>query len=212
MRKRVSSMLLAIIVALMPATVGIGSSMQLENTARPIITVDAFSERGEISPYTLGSNHRHAYGGFGMYDEENDEVYPDFLEKTKEANLGVVRYPGGTIANLFTWKDTIGPKDQRNNVVLGSNYASVFPYYGLDEHMQYTEDIGAEVIYMVAEPAETPQGAADLVEYLNGIPGENNDGGTDWAQIRADNGHPEPYNVKYFEIGNECLSAISSIG
>ena len=169
----------------------------------PTIIVDAVTKRADVSPYTLGSNHRHAYGGFGMFDTENQQVYPDFLEKTKEANLGVIRYPGGTIANLFTWKDTVGPLEERKNVVLGSSYASVFPYYGLDEHMQYTEAIGAEVIYMVGEAAETPEGAADLVEYLNGIPGENKNGGTDWAQKRADNGHPEPYNVTYFEIGNE---------
>ena len=170
----------------------------------PIIDVDAYTARAEISPYTLGSNHRHAYGGFGMYDEEMDEVYPEFLQMTKEAGLGVVRYPGGTIANLFTWKDTIGPREERRNVVLGNSYASVFPYYGLDEHMAYTEEIGAEVIYMVGEAAETPQGAADLVEYLNAEnDGSNPGGGVDWAAVRAKNGHPEPYDVPYFEIGNE---------
>ena len=170
----------------------------------PVITVDAYTQRGEISPYTLGSNHRHAYGGFGMYDEENDQVYPDFLEKTKEANLGVVRYPGGTIANLFTWKDTIGPREERSNVVLGNNYESVFPYYGLDEHMRYTEEIGAKVLYMVGEAAETPQDAADLVEYMNAPnDGSNPGGGIDWAAVRAENGHPEPYDVEYYEIGNE---------
>ena len=131
-----------------------------DEAALPVIDVDAYTARAEISPYTLGSNHRHAYGGFGMYDEEKDEAYPEFLKKTKEANLGVVRCPGGTIANLFTWKDTIGPREERNNVVPGNSYALVFPYYGLDEHLAYTGEIGAEVIYMVGEAAETPQGAA----------------------------------------------------
>jgi|GEM_PF-1618193 len=173
----------------------------------PIIVVDALTERGRVSPYTLGSNHRHAYGGFGMYDTENGEVYSEFLDMTKDAKLGTVRYPGGTIANLFTWKDTVGPISERRNVVLGNSYESVFPYYGLDEHMQYTEAIGAEVIYMVGEAAETPEGAADLVEYLNGVVGENKNGGIDWAKKRAENGHPEPYGVVYFEIGNEMYHA-----
>ena len=173
----------------------------------PIIQVDALTKRAAVSPYTLGANHRHAYGGFGMYDTEKGEVYPEFLKLTDEANLGVVRYPGGTIANLFTWKDTVGPMEERKPIVLGNSYASVFPYYGVDEHMRYTEAIGAEVIYMVGEAAETPEGAADLVEYLNGIPGENKNGGVDWAQKRADNGHPEPYGVTYFEIGNEMYIA-----
>lgn len=199
--RRATSLILiaALLLIQLPVTLGMVSA----EAAIPVIDIDATTQRAEISPYTLGSNHRHAYGGFGMFDTENMEVYPEFLEKTKEANLGVVRYPGGTIANLFTWKDTVGPVEERSNIVLGNSYASVFPYYGLDEHMKYTEDIGAEVIYMVGEAAETPEGAADLVEYLNGIPGENANGGTDWAQKRADNGHPEPYDVIYFEIGNE---------
>lgn len=183
-----------------------GASESAE-TPLPILHVDALTERADVSPYTLGANHRHAYGGFGMYDTEKGEVYPEFLKLTDEANLGVVRYPGGTIANLFTWKDTVGPVEERRPIVLGNSYASVFPYYGLDEHMRYTEAIGAEVVYMVGEAAETPEGAADLVEYLNGIPGENKNGGVDWAQKRADNGHPEPYGVTYFEIGNEMYLA-----
>lgn len=174
-----------------------------QKAAIPIITVDAANKRGDISPYTLGSNHRHAYGGFGMYDEENNRLYDDFLNKAKESGIGAVRYPGGTIANLFTWKDSVGPIKDRRNVVLGNSYKSVFPSYGLDEHMRFTEKIGAKAIYMVGEASETPESAADLVEYLNGVPGENKNGGVDWAQARADNGHPEPYGVVHFEIGNE---------
>ncbi|MBQ7364445.1 MAG: hypothetical protein IJW46_02475, partial [Clostridia bacterium] len=199
------SLLLSVLMLLtaLPAFALVGNA----ESETPIILIDAGTKRGDVSPYTLGANHRHGYGGFGMYDEENSEVYPEFLEMTKEANLGVVRYPGGTIANLFTWKDTVGPLSERRNVVLGNSYESVFPYYGLDEHMQYTEAIGAEVIYMVGEAAETPEGAADLVEYLNGVVGENKNGGIDWAAKRAENGHPEPYGVIYFEIGNEMYHA-----
>lgn len=194
-------LILTLLIPLAPTASAVGKPLD------PILQIDALTERGAVSPYTLGANHRHGYGGFGMYDPENGEVYPEFLEMTREAGLGVVRYPGGTIANLFTWKDTVGPVAERRPVVLGNSYESVFPYYGLDEHMRYTEAIGAKVIYMVGEAAETPEGAADLVEYLNGIPGENRNGGVDWAQKRADNGHPEPYGVTYFEIGNEMYIA-----
>ena len=175
------------------------------STNNPVITVDTYTERGEISPYILGSNHRHGYNGFGMYDDINKRVMPDFLEKTKNAKLGHVRYPGGTMANLFKWKDTIGTYEQRRNVVLGNSYESVFPSYGVDEHIQYTKDIGAETIYMLG-PSESLEDAADLIRYLNGIPGDSKSkdaNGFDWAQLRADNGHPEPYGVVHFEIGNE---------
>ena len=51
------------------------------------------------------------------------------------------------------------------------------------------------------------QDAADLVEFLNAKVGTNPNGGIDWAQVRADNGHKEPYHVRYFEIGNEMQQA-----
>ena len=90
----------ALLAGQAPFTAGLLSAQAAGDV--PVITVDAYTQRAEISPYTLGSNHRHAYGGFGMYDEANDQVYPDFLEKTKESNLGVVRYPGG-----FTIEGTV---------------------------------------------------------------------------------------------------------
>ena len=49
--------------------------------------------------------------------------------------------------------------------------------------------------------------ATDLVEYLNAKVGTNPNGGIDWAKVRANNGHEKPYNVRYFEIGNEMQQA-----
>lgn len=169
-----------------------------------VINVNAFEQRGAINPYLIGSNHRYAYNGYGMFDSENGTVYEDFEQKTAAVNYGSIRYPGGTMANTFKWKDTIGALEERTPVVLGSSYESDFPYYGLDEHFAYAESIGAETIYMIGEAWETPQDAADLVEYLNAPnDGSNPGGGIDWAAVRAANGHEEPYNVTEFEIGNE---------
>jgi len=52
--------------------------------------------------------------------------------------------------------------------------------------------------------------AQDQIEYCNGIVGENRNGGEDWAVLRSQNGHPEPYNVKYWEVGNECYATSST--
>lgn len=170
----------------------------------PEIIVDAYTDRGEVSPYLRSANHRFAYGGFGMYDIENNKVHDDFKSKNKDTKWGAVRYPGGTIANLFKWKDAIGPLEKRRNVVLGNSYLSDFPSYGVDEHMRFCEEIGAKAMYVIAEASEEPQDAADLVEYLNAPnDGSNPGGGVDWAAERAKNGHEKPYGVKYFEIGNE---------
>jgi len=158
----------------------------------------------EVSDYLFGVNHRYAQAGYGMCDPKTGKVRPDFLAKTKGA-AGAVRWPGGTIANLVNWKETIGPMSSRKSQRLGNRQRTEdFPCYGIDEHMAYCEAIGAKCIIMTPFAAGSAADAADLVEYLNAPDdGSNPNGGTDWAKVRAKNGHPKPYGVKYFEIGNE---------
>lgn len=171
-----------------------------------VITVDAFTNRGDISPYVNGVNHRYINDGYGMFDSTNEVVYQDFITKSGVAKIGAVRYPGGTVANRFKWKDSIGPVADRKTQV-GFNFNFEKAKYGLDEHMAYAETIGAKVLYMVGEAQETPESAADLVEYLNSPNnGSNPGGGVDWAAVRAANGHPAPYGVTHFEIGNEMYN------
>lgn len=61
----------------------------------------------------------------------------------------------------------------------------------------------SEIVYVYGFGRGSAQDAADLVEYLNAPAGSNPGGGVAWADIRKENGHAEPYNVRYFEIGNE---------
>jgi alpha-N-arabinofuranosidase len=77
--------------------------------------------------------------------------------------------------------------------------------FGPDEVMRFVDLVGAETNIMVPFVNETPGDAADWVEYMNspaGVTGNPN-GGVDWADLRAANGHPEPYGVRWWEIGNE---------
>jgi len=169
------------------------------------LAIDTSRPGHEISDYLFAVNHRYARCGYGMFDEKTMKVYPDFVEKSRNA-AGCVRWPGGTIANLVNWKETIGPVKERKPQHLGNvQHSEDFPYYGLDEHMAYCEQIGAKCLIMVPfAGCKSAQDAADLVEYLNAPnDGSNPGGGTDWAKVRAKNGHPKPYGVKYFEIGNE---------
>lgn len=132
-----------------------------------------------------------------------------FNALAKEANFGSVRYPGGTVSNLFTWKDTIG--EDRTTTIAGNNFYSdagevpVDPAFGVDEAMKWIyDDLNAEAIFVYGLGRGNPQDAADLVEYLNAPnDGSNPNGGTDWAAVRAANGHEEPYGVIRFELGNE---------
>jgi alpha-L-arabinofuranosidase len=131
------------------------------------------------------------------------------------------RYPGGnfiesyTVANAVRWKKTIGdPASRPGHLNDAWGYWST-DGYGLDEFFRQCEDMGMEPLYGIncglmlnyngsatntvplAEMGPWVQDALDLIEYANG------DTNTTWGALRATNGHPAPYNLKYLEIGNE---------
>lgn len=157
----------------------------------------------EIPEYMFGVNHRYHMDGYGSWDAENNQLNPEFKELSDSAQFGSIRYPGGIVSNLFDWKRSIG--DERETTIHGNwDEPSITPNFGVDEAAGYIiDDLGAEMIYVYNFGNGSAQDAADLVEYLNCEVGENPNGGIDWAAVRAENGHPEPYNVKNFEIGNE---------
>jgi len=110
---------------------------------------------------------------------------------------GVLRYPGGGFVNLYdhNWKSAIGDIDQRQALIGGDRWHRMD--FGYDEFLQLCEDLNiAPYITARIHDIET-QEVADFVEYCNG--GEN----SKWGKIRSQNGHPTPYKVKYWEIGNE---------
>ena len=176
-----------------------------------VVAVDTTDELREIPSAMFGINHRYHNYGYGSWDNENDKIFDDFNRLAKEASFGSVRYPGGTVSNLFTWKDSIGPKDERTTIIAGNNFYSgagetpVDPAFGVDEAMKWIyDDLKSEAIFVYGFGRGNPQDAADLVEYLNAPnDGSNPNGGVDWAAVRAENGHEEPYGVIRFELGNE---------
>ena len=117
----------------------------------------------------------------------------------KPTNL---RWPGGCFADEYHWKDGIGPIDRRPDTYCRTWYSYTSNDVGTDEFIAVCRMLGAEPSLCVNYGTGTPQEAADWVEYCNGGPD------TRWGRIRAENGHAEPYNVKYWNVGNEVyLSA-----
>jgi len=173
------------------------------------ITVD-FKEIKKISPYIFGNNaiaydpctyekgknckNRGQYTNYGAGQWDPVLRMPNrvLLELAKKIKVSVLRFPGGCGTHHYNWKKTIGPIEKR-------------PMYkfGIDEFMKLCQAIGAEPIITLSYFTGTCQDLADLVEYLNAPLGTNPNGGIAWAEVRAANGHPEPYRVKWFEFGNE---------
>lgn len=118
--------------------------------------------------------------------------------KTQLTGLGVraVRWPGGATVDSFDWKRTIGPRMARGEMDNVGSWET--PALGLHEFLDVAEELGFEPVLQVNVLGPNPaQDAADLVEYVLG------DSGTAQGVIRSANGRNLPWNVFYFELGNE---------
>jgi alpha-L-arabinofuranosidase len=189
------------------AAVLVGSAALACLTAGPAsaqettITVDASTEQRSISPLLFGVNHRYGFDGFQSFDPAARRVYPRLAEEVGRAGISWIRYPGGTMANLFRWQRAVGPPALRGCQINGGNRGNGGPLssdYGPDEHQRFVEEVGGTSSVVVNFATGSPEEAAAWVEYMNAPVGTSR-----WADLRARNGHPEPYGVKWWEVGNE---------
>jgi len=172
-----------------------------------VLQVKANAHIGTVSPYLTGANNDQFWSNsHGLWDPATNAPDPAVVDRTRQANVGMVRFPGGTPAALYDWKTAIGPASQRPCQTPGQPGGGPGPVdgsFGPDEYMKFVEETGARPDIMTPMVNETPADAADWVEYMNAPLGTNPRGGTAWAEVRAANGHPAPYGVKSWEIGNE---------
>jgi hypothetical protein len=151
-----------------------------------IIHLNPSNELGVINPNLYGVNHRFNNQGYGIWNPATGAAFEKFNVVFDEAGFTSFRYPGGTVGNLFRWKQTIGPREQRGKVYSEINNAPVDIDFGLDEAASYAEAHNATITYMYGAALGSAEDAADLVEYLNCTnDGSNPNGGTDWAVVRA---------------------------
>jgi alpha-L-arabinofuranosidase len=129
-----------------------------------------------------------------------DGVRAEVLDKVKALAPSFIRWPGGNVAQDYRWQWGIGPRDERPSWVNPSWNNEVEPAdFGTDEFVRFARLAGAEpsITVNVEGRGATVDEAAAWVEYCNG-PATSR-----YGMMRARNGHPEPYRVKYWEIGNE---------
>ena len=120
---------------------------------------------------------------------------PDVVEALKRLKPGVIRL-GGTSIEGLEWDQTVGNWDAR--APFTTYWGGLEPnFVGLDEFTQLCRLVGAEPLICVRWTGKQPADAAAEVEYMNG------GAQTRWGSLRARNGHPQPWAVKYWQIGNE---------
>ena len=122
---------------------------------------------------------------------------PDVIRFLKESHLPLLRWPGGNFVSSYHWEDGIGLPETRPtlpNYAWGRVETNLF---GTDEFIAYCRAVDCDPMICVNAGSGTPDEAARWVEYCNGSVD------TPMGALRAANGHPEPYNLRHWEIGNE---------
>jgi len=129
-----------------------------------------------------------------------DGVRADVFEKIQALRPAFIRWPGGNVAQDYHWMWGVGPRDERTTWINLAWWNEPEPSdFGTDEYLKFCRNLGTEptLVVNVEGRGATREEAAAWVEYVNG-PATSTQGSR-----RAANGHPEPYGVKIWELGNE---------
>ena len=130
---------------------------------------------------------------------------PDILQAVKELHPTCLRWPGGGYVAQYDWKLGIGPQENRERWAhwMWMDYDQ--NCFGTDEFIRFCREVNSEPIIVVSVKFERPAEEYDqiLQDALHWLRYCNAPATDEWGAKRAANGHPEPYNVKYWEIDNE---------
>ena len=129
-----------------------------------------------------------------------DGVRADVVERVRALRPAFVRWPGGNVAQDYHWQWGVGPRHRRPSWINKAWWNEREPSdFGSDEFIAFCRNVAAEphVVVNVDGAGATPEEAAAWVEYMNGPPNSK------YGAMRAANGHPEPFGVKTWELGNE---------
>ena len=187
--------------ALAPGT-WMSAAADVEPTVKGKLTADGSGKAVPFNRMIFGQFlehfHRQVYGGVfdpgsPLADKRGFRV--DVIEALRELRVPIVRWPGGCFASAYHWRDGVGKQRKPSfNKAWGVEDPNTF---GTDEFVQWCRLIGAEPYICTNAGTGTEEEMSDWVEYCN-----LRDRGAN-AKMRAENSSPEPFNVRYWSIGNE---------
>ncbi|MDE3202128.1 MAG: alpha-N-arabinofuranosidase, partial [Acidobacteriota bacterium] len=160
-------------------------------------TAKSASEKATFEITGTGSGSFHI-GTVSLMPSDNIEGFrPDTIALLREVHSGFWRLPGGNFLSDWNWYDGLGPRDKRAPMFDYAWNAMQSNDVGMDEFMTLCKLIGTEPYVTVNAGFGDSHSAAEEVEYMNGSVH------TRLGAERARNGHPEPYHIKFWDIGNE---------
>ena len=123
-------------------------------------------------------------------------VKREVIDMARPLNAGMMRLSGNYIS-AYHWEHGVGPVLERPVMYNEAWGGWTSKYFGTDEFIRFCQELQVEPLISVNDGSGTAEEAARWVEYCNGSID------TPMGALRTANGHPEPYNVRYWEIGNE---------
>ena len=149
----------------------------------------------EITGTGTGSFH---VGAVSLMPADNIEGFrPEVIAALKQLRFGVLRFPGGNFVSAYEWRYGVGDIDKRPPIFDPVWHAVQPNDGGTDEFLTLCRLLGVDPYITVNAGFGDAWSARELVEYTNGA------ATTPMGKWRAQNGHPEPYHVKFWGVGNE---------
>ncbi|MCE1199484.1 MAG: alpha-N-arabinofuranosidase [Marinilabiliales bacterium] len=184
----------------------LGSLFFLNTVAQNRIVVHVSEPGPKIDKAVYGHFAEHLghciYGG--IYVGENSPIpnirgfRKDVVEALKAMKVGILRWPGGCFADTYHWRDGIGPRNERPSII-NVHWGGVTEdnSFGTHEFLDFCEVIGAEPYINLNVGSGTVREASEWVEYVT------SSNKSPMTELRKKNGREDPWNVKYWAVGNE---------
>ncbi|WP_370326470.1 alpha-N-arabinofuranosidase [Euzebya sp.] len=158
----------------------------------------------DVDRRTFGSFVEHmgrcVYTGIfepGHPEADDDGHRRDVLALAREMGVTLVRYPGGNFVSGYRWEDGVGPREDRPTRLDAAWHSLETNAHGLGEFVTWARKADIEVNLAMNLGTRGVLEALDLHEYCN------HPGGTYWSDLRIAHGHPEPFGIRMWCLGNE---------
>jgi alpha-N-arabinofuranosidase len=162
--------------------------------------------------FTISRIDDRVYGAFlehlgraiytGIYEPDHatadaDGMRGDVAQLVRDLDIPMVRYPGGNFVSAYNWEDGVGPRDKRPTRLDLAWHTSDSNAVGVHEFIAWCDTVGTRPMLAINLGSRGLDEARNFVEYVNGPTGSH------WGDLRKANGHPEPFDVKLWCLGNE---------